>query len=129
MTTAPPPVLHAPTVTPLPTVDELASYLSITAASRPPDVDAALTGVLVDTVDYQLGRCSYDRMIAAGADPPTTVPANVSRAILMDAARLYRRANSVNGYDGYDDLGTVPVRGNDPEIERMIDPYRAWCWA
>ena len=68
-------------------------------------------------------------MAADGASPPETVPSPVGRAVLMRAAALYRRRNSVNGFDGYDDLGTVPVRASDPDIERLVDRWRAWSWA
>jgi hypothetical protein len=120
---------HEPGLPPLPTIDQLAAYLGITATSRGPDVDAALTENLNTSIDYQLGRLSYDLMEYDGANPPATVPSPVSHAVLMYAAALYRRKNSVNGFDGYDDLGTVPVRGNDPDIERLVDRWRALAWA
>lgn len=79
--------------------------------------------------DYELGRCSYARMQGDGADPPFTVPSAVAQAVLMRAAAIYRRRNSVNGFDGYEDLGTVPVRASDPDIERLISRWLALCWA
>lgn len=119
---------HVPALDVLPDSGVLAAYLSITSATSA-DTLALLEDACIRAADYQLTRLSYNRMIAAGADPPATVPSPVAQAVLMYAAGLYRRRNSVNGFDGYDDLGTVPVRGSDPDIERLLDPYRALAWA
>ena len=112
-----------------PTADDLAFWLSITASQRGPDVDALLTAVALDATQYELGRASFDRLIEDGASPPDTVPEQFYRAVVMHATALYKRRNSINGFDGYDDLGTVPVRGSDPEIEKLVDRWRAWAWA
>jgi hypothetical protein len=121
--------IYAPGASALPTIDDLADYMTITAGQRGPVVDGLLTDAIGRATDYEMGRLSFDLMRADGASPPTTVPSPVAGAVLMRAAALYRRRNSVNGFDGYEDLGTVPVRASDPDIERMVDRWRAWAWA
>ena len=119
---------YAPEVGPLPTGADLAAYLSV----KNPD-DTVLLEALEQCCtiagDYELSRLSCDLMLADGAAPPATVPSPVSRAVLMRAAAVWRRRNSVNGFDGFADLGTVPVRASDPDIERLVDRWRSWCWA
>lgn len=118
---------YYPHVVPMPTGSDLATHLSLDNPSSG-QVDA-FDVVMVEAGDYLLSRLSYDLLRAAGATPPDTVPADVAKAVTMYGAVLWRRRNSVNGYDGYDDLGTVPVRGNDPNVEQLVDPYRAWNYA
>ena len=126
--TVTPPIEHVPAVAPLPDSDALAVYLSITGTISN-DTLAMLEAACTQAADYELGRCSYARMQADGASPPDTVPSPVARAVLMRAAAIYRRRNSINGFDGYEDLGTVPVRASDPDIERMISRWLALAWA
>lgn len=118
---------YAPAIVPPPDTDELAAYLNLQA--RTPEGDEQLDAVLSDSLDYELARLDDALLIADGASPPTTLPGPVARAVLMRAAALWRRRNSVNGFDGYDDLGTVPVRASDPDVERLVDRYRAWNYA
>jgi hypothetical protein len=120
-------VCYAPELVALPLGAELAAYLSLATPAQA--VLDALDGCCVIAADYELGRLSCALMEADGATPPATVPSPVGRAVLMRAAALWRRRNSVNGFDGFDDLGTVPVRASDPDIERAIDRWRAWSFA
>jgi len=130
VSTPPEPPPYAPALADLPpTADDLAQYLSMTQAALTAEVRAALDAAAQDQTDYVLGICDYSLIIADGGDPPTTVPSPLFRAVLMGSARLYRRRNSVNGYDGVDDLGSVPVRASDGDIERLYDRWRAWAFA
>lgn len=124
----PPDAFYAPGVRALPTADELADYLSMKQTLLP-EVLEALGQCANDAADYTLSRLSGPLMVADGAVPPDTVPGPVARAVLMYGAALWRRRNSVNGYDGYDDLGTVRVTGFDPDVERQLDRWRAWTFA
>jgi hypothetical protein len=110
-----------------PTAAQLAAWLSITAT------DTATNELLQRCCDiaaqYELGRLSVARMTEAGYSPPDVLPATVAQAMLMRAAAMYRRRNSVNGFEGFADLGAVAIRASDPDIERLVDPWRAWAWA
>ncbi len=44
---------------------------------------------------------------------------------LMEAGRLYRRRDSVDGTIGWGDMGIVRVGPKDPEIETLIAAYLA----
>jgi hypothetical protein len=122
-----PDVCYLPGIRPLPIGDDLAVYLSVKQPD--PDLVTQLDEVCAIAADRELARLSCALMVADGADPPDTVPSPVARAILMRAAAQWRRRNSVNGFDGFDDLGTVPVRTADPDIEGNVDRWRAWTFA
>lgn len=129
--TDPPPapdVCFVPRLRALPDLAELAQYLNGTFTAGTAAGDAGQL-CLDDAADTELARLSCALMETDGATPPSTVPGVVARAVLMRAAALWRRRNSVNGFDGFDDLGTVPVRATDPDIERELDRYRAWTFA
>lgn len=121
-------VEHVPSIDTLPDRTDLITYLSIKGTVSA-EQGTALDNACTRAADYQLGRCSYSVMKADGADPPDTVPSPVAQAILMYAAALYRRRNSIDGFSGYEDLGTVPVRAVDPDIERLISRWLAMAWA
>ena len=106
---------------------DLAKWLSITAADA--DTMALLDGCCTAAVHYELGRLSTRRMVDQGFAPPDALPPTVAQAMLMRAAAVYRRRNSVNGFEGFADLGAVAIRASDPDIERLIDPWRAWAFA
>jgi hypothetical protein len=120
---------HVPSLAPPPDADAVATYLSLTAAQRTSDVEAMLTEDVATALDYELTRADYGLLEADGATPPSMLPTAFVHAVTMRAAATYRRRNSINGFDGYQDLGTVPVRATDPDIERLVDRWRAWAWA
>ena len=55
---------------------------------------------------------------------------DVVQAVLLMAARLYKRRQSPEGVAGWDDMGAVRVLSRDPDVERLIeqhvDAYRVW---
>lgn len=64
-------------------------------------------------------------------DPPVPVrPIEVVHAIVMSAARLWRRRTTPEGvlpaYQSGSDMGTTPLRVSriDPDIEALIEQYR-----
>lgn len=107
-----------------PTVAELKTYLTITATD--PSVDVLLQGACDSATAYEFGRLSFVLMEAAGFVPPDDIPVAVAQAMLMRAAAIFRRRNSVNGFEGFGDMGAMAVRASDPDIERLVDPWRAW---
>lgn len=56
------------------------------------------------------------------------IPAPVKRATLLAASRLYRRQDSPLGVTGFGDLGAVFVRSVDPDVAKLLDPYRKQVW-
>jgi hypothetical protein len=40
------------------------------------------------------------------------------------AGRLVKRGDSLLGVAGFGDLGAITVRAIDPDVERMLRPYR-----
>jgi len=110
-----------------PTGAQLAQWLSITATDAA--TSALLDGCCTVALQYELGRLSTLRMTEQGFAPPDVLPGPVAQAVLMRAAAIYRRRNSVNGFEGFADLGAVAIRASDPDIERLVDPWRAWAYA
>ncbi len=53
-----------------------------------------------------------------------TVPAPIRSAAVLLAGRLVKRGDSLLGVAGFGDLGAITVRAIDPDVERMLRPYR-----
>jgi hypothetical protein len=53
-----------------------------------------------------------------------TVPEPVKSACILLAGRLVKRGDSLLGVAGFGDLGAITVRAIDPDVERMLRPYR-----
>jgi len=52
------------------------------------------------------------------------VPDPVHSACLILAGRLVKRGDSLLGVAGFGELGAITVRAIDPDVERMLRPYR-----
>ena len=52
------------------------------------------------------------------------VPEPVKSACILLAGRLVKRGDSLLGVAGFGDLGAITVRAIDPDVERMLRPYR-----
>lgn len=53
-----------------------------------------------------------------------SVPEPVKSACILLAGRLVKRGDSLLGVAGFGDLGAITVRAIDPDVERMLRPYR-----
>jgi hypothetical protein len=53
-----------------------------------------------------------------------SVPSPVTSACILLAGRLVKRGDSLLGVAGFGDLGAITVRAIDPDVERMLRPYR-----
>lgn len=53
-----------------------------------------------------------------------SIPEPVQSAALILAGRLVKRGDSLLGVAGFGDLGAITVRAIDPDVERMLRPYR-----
>jgi hypothetical protein len=56
---------------------------------------------------------------------PGYLPDPLFTAAQHEAARLYRRRDSVDGTIGWGDMGVVRVGPKDPDIETLMAPYLA----
>jgi hypothetical protein len=110
-----------------PTPEDLRAYLTIKTTDE--TIDALLADACDSATAYEFGRLSFELMTEAGFVPPDEIPVAVAQAMLMRAAAVFRRRNSVNGFEGFGDQGAMPIRASDPDIERLIDPWRAWEFA
>jgi hypothetical protein len=52
------------------------------------------------------------------------VPEPVQSACIILAGRLVKRGDSLLGVAGFGDLGAITVRSIDPDVQRMLAPYR-----
>ena len=53
-----------------------------------------------------------------------SVPQPVQSACIILAGRLVKRGDSLLGAAGFGDLGAITVRSIDPDVQRMLAPYR-----
>jgi hypothetical protein len=60
---------------------------------------------------------------------PEFLPDPLFTAAQAEAARLYRRRDSVDGTIGWGDMGVVRVGPKDPDIETLLAPYLAIVFA
>jgi hypothetical protein len=99
------------------------------------DVKAFLRLSLDDTtddgvVDQQLAGATAwvtSRVDPHWVDPadPSFLPDALFTVTVLEAGRLYRRRDSVDGTIGWGDSGIVRVGPKDPDVETMITPYLA----
>jgi hypothetical protein len=53
------------------------------------------------------------------------IPPTVTQATIIQAARIFKRADSPMGVMGFGDLGVIRVsRGLDPDVSQLIEGYR-----
>lgn len=53
-----------------------------------------------------------------------SIPQPVKSACILLAGRLTKRGDSLLGVAGFGDLGAITVRNIDPDVQRMLSPYR-----
>ena len=53
-----------------------------------------------------------------------SIPSPITSACIILAGRLVKRGDSLLGVAGFGDLGAISVRNIDPDVERMLRPYR-----
>lgn len=108
-----------------PTSAELRRWLAIESTSQ--DVQDLLDDAMVVATERILSRCvpfvepAVDPLV-----PPVTtelVPSVVGQAILMYAARIFRRRNSASGFEGFADVGFARVGSIDPDIEALLERW------
>jgi hypothetical protein len=53
-----------------------------------------------------------------------TVPIAIKQATILSALRAYKRYESPTGVLGFSDMGVVRIGRLDPDVQRLVDPYR-----
>jgi hypothetical protein len=89
--------------------------------------DDALVGQELDAaIGWVTARCMPE-YTTPGSD--RFLPSQLFAVAMHEAARLYRRRDSVDGTIGWGDMGVVRVGPKDPDIETLIAPFLAVVFA
>jgi hypothetical protein len=83
--------------------------------------DQVISEQLAAAIDWVTARCP-DWVNPAN---PNFLPNPLFTVAVMEAGRLYRRRDSVDGTIGWGDMGLVRVGPKDPDIETLIAAYLA----
>lgn len=111
------------------------------------DDGTAYTTVIVNNVDFRIEPLNnlakdlpfYRLVSLSGVFPRSTVrpgievtarfgfatvPTPIRDATLLMAGRLFKRGDSLLGVAGFSDMGVITVRGVDPDVDHLIQPFR-----
>jgi hypothetical protein len=103
--------------------------------------------VLINNIDFRIeplnnlakGLPFYRLVSLSGVFPRSTVrpsvqvtarwgwpavPNPIRDATLLMAGRLFKRGDSLLGVAGFSDMGVITVRGVDPDVDHLIQPFR-----
>jgi hypothetical protein len=53
-----------------------------------------------------------------------SIPIAIKQATILAALRAYKRYESPTGVLGFSDMGVVRIGRLDPDVQRLVDPYR-----
>ena len=84
--------------------------------------DALITANLAAAIDWVTMRCDPAWTVSG---QPGFLPDALFTVAELEAGRLTRRRDSVDGTIGWGDMGVVRVGPKDPDIETLIAPYLA----
>ena len=84
--------------------------------------------IVMEQVEKAL-QAAEQRVAARIMVQPDPRPGVIDQAVTMFAARLYRRRNSVGGFEGFGDLGLARVPSLDPDIEDLLMQYLKYEFA
>jgi len=59
----------------------------------------------------------------------TALPVAIEQATVLLASRIFKRNDSPGGVMGFGDIGVVRVSRIDPDIDRLIMPYKKMRFA
>jgi hypothetical protein len=82
--------------------------------------DAVIAEQLAAAIAWVTNRCVVTTVTPGD---PAFLPDQLYAVALMEAGRLYRRRDSVDGTIGWGDMGLVRVGPKDPDIETLIAAY------
>jgi hypothetical protein len=100
-----------------PTVDDVKNVLRI---GDDPNDDTFVGQCLAAAVQWVTMRADPGWVTAGN---PGYLPDPLFQAAMSEAARLYRRRDSVDGTAGWGDMGVVRIGPKDPDIEAMLAPF------
>ncbi len=103
-------------------LDDVRAYLGAQPGSGPLN-DEVLQDALEAAIEQIKMRCIPHYF------KDKTWPVEIQQAVIMQAARLYRRRYSVSGYEGFGDLGAARVPAFDADVERLLDRYLRFDFA
>ena len=91
---------------------------------QPDDTEDLVIGsALAAAIDYGIGRVNNKYPADA-----TDVPEAAHEAAMLDAARIYRRRDSIDGTIAWGDAGAVRVGRADPDVERLYSLVGPWVF-
>ena len=71
--------------------------------------------------DINAGQASVQIVARFGFD---SIPSAIKQATILSSLRAYKRYESPTGVLGFSDMGVVRIGRLDPDVARLIDPYR-----
>jgi hypothetical protein len=71
--------------------------------------------------DINAGQASVEIVARFGF---ASIPSAIKQATILSSLRAYKRYESPTGVLGFSDIGVVRVGRLDPDVERLIQPYR-----
>ena len=76
--------------------------------------------------DYLFPSMNYQALVqVTGVWGWTAIPEPIKQANILQASRIYKRAESPLGVAGFGDFGAVRVtRSLDPDVQQLVDPFR-----
>ena len=108
----------APVTAGWPTVTDIQNLLRVEPGN--PGDDTLIGQDLNAAIGWVTARCMPE-YVTPGSD--RFLPDALFSAAQYEAARLYRRRDSVDGTIGWGDMGVIRVGPKDPDIETLIAPY------
>jgi hypothetical protein len=71
--------------------------------------------------DINAGQASVQIVARFGF---ASIPSAIKQATILSSLRAYKRYESPTGVLGFSDMGVVRVGRLDPDVERLVQPYR-----
>jgi hypothetical protein len=76
--------------------------------------------------DINAGQASVE---VTGVFGFASIPIAIKQATIIASLRAYKRYESPTGVLGFSDVGVVRIGRTDPDVQRLIDPYRKFLLA
>lgn len=103
-----------------PTLAEVRRVLRL----QPDDTeDLVIQSALAAAIDYGIGRTNNK-----WPEDATDLPERCHEACLLDASRIYRRRDSLDGTLAWGDAGAIRVGRFDPDVDRLYDSVGPWVF-
>lgn len=103
-----------------PDTDALVVWLKLTTA---PVAGSAEAGILDEVLEAALEDVEEQLRADAISADADEYPSKIRVAVLMQAARWYKRRSSPEGVAAFGDFGPIRVMGLDADVEQLISRY------